>query len=242
MPIPPTRLGYTFTEWSMSVDEIRAAIADTDITTVIVTAQYVKDPDQVEITVHYPGHTDYLTEEKGSAVMLTAPVIEGKVFLYWTDGAENTDNPVILGYNTTYYLLATNNRVITAIYGDEEVEVQPSVLITNMWAFEEDGNKKVSIEMTYNVPDGYTLVKAGFVRKNGVVSDDIGLDSDDVKVHVSGLAENYGVYVLTLRVGAQTGLTINIRGFIMVRNNDTGNIEPVIYSDQRSASYQDLIQ
>ena len=233
-PVGPSKSGTLFKSWDMTQEEIREAMGTQNL--IMVKPVYF-DPERIyTVTVTYPEGTESEEYhiEAGDALTLTAKSIDGMVFSYWMDTQKGT----ILGYNRSYYLMATSDRSITAVYG-ENITSTPQVVITNTWAFIDDGTEKMSIEVTYNIPEGYTLQQAGLVRSTTVSGEDLVLDGTGVKVHVSSLTAPFGVYTQTLRIGAATDVTVYAKGFVTVINESTGNNETV-YSDEIAVSYDEL--
>ena len=157
-PVPPIKMGCTFTGWSMTEAEIRAAMANNS-GIIQVRALYTNPSIACEVTVVYPEGTDNQVVDAvvGKAVNVTAKDIEGKTFSYWTDNAGN-----VLGYTKTLNLAPSGDMTVKAVY-DEAAEVKPVISMTAIDASAGDGYWVISFTATRAVPEGYELVKQGIL-------------------------------------------------------------------------------
>ena len=157
-PVPPIKMGCTFTGWSMTEAEIRAAMANNS-GIIQVRARYTEPSIACKVTVIYPDGigNDVVNAVVGKAVNVTAKDIEGKTFSYWTDNAGN-----VLGYTKTLKLAPSGDMTVKAVY-DEAAEVKPVISMTAIDASAGDGYWVISFTATRAVPEGYELVKQGIL-------------------------------------------------------------------------------
>lgn len=229
-PTAPSKLGYTFIGWDLSVDEIREKIkaGEQHIT---VKPLYEANNTNFTVTVKYPDGTladDTYTGTEGSGLTVTAKDIDGKVFAYWTDA-----DGKILSYEQSYFVRVTSDVALTANYEDKAVEVKPVIAMTAMYASIIGGKNKVSFTATRSVPEDYTLLEQGILYGTDSAlagNDAMVLNGTNVRKSKSSSLTNNGVYTLNISVGAKTDMNVYTRGYMIIRNNLTNNVETV-YSD-----------
>ena len=157
-PVPPIKMGCTFTGWSMTEAEIRAAMANNS-GIIQVRARYTEPSIACKVTVVYPEGVgnEVVNAVVGKAINVTAKDIEGKTFSYWTDNDGN-----VLGYTKTLKLAPSGDMTVKAVY-DQNAEVKPVISMTDMDASEGNGYYVISFTATRAVPEGYELVKQGIL-------------------------------------------------------------------------------
>ena len=157
-PVPPIKMGCTFTGWSMTEEQIRAAMAQSN-GIIQVRALYTEPSIACKVTVVYPEGIDneVVNAVVGKAVNVTAKDIEGKTFSYWTD-----DKGTVLGYTKTLKLAPSGDMTVKAVYG-EATEVKPVISMTAIDASAGNGYYVISFTATRAVPEGYELVKQGIL-------------------------------------------------------------------------------
>ena len=156
-PVPPIKMGCTFTGWSMTESEIREAMANNN-GIIQVRALYTEPSIDCAVTVVYPDGTDneVVNAKVGELVNVTAKDIEGKTFSCWTDNDGN-----VLGYTKTLKLAPSGNMTVKAIYSDGATEAKPVISMTAVDANAGNGYYLISFTATRAVPEGYELVKQG---------------------------------------------------------------------------------
>ena len=156
-PVPPIKMGCTFTGWSMTEDQIHAAMANND-GIIQVRALYTEPSVDCKVTVVYPDGTgnEVVNTKVGQLVNVTAKDIEGKTFSYWTDNDGN-----VLGYTKTLKLAPSGDMTVNAIYSDGATEAKPVISMTAVDANAGNGYYLISFTATRAVPEGYELVKQG---------------------------------------------------------------------------------
>lgn len=157
-PVPPIKMGCTFTGWSMTEAEIRAAMANNS-GIIQVRARYTEPSIACKVTVIYPDGigNEVVNAVVGKAINVTAKDIEGKTFSYWTDNAGN-----VLGYTKTLKLAPSGDMTVKAVYG-ENAEVKPVISMTDIDASAGNGYWVISFTATRAVPEGYELVEQGIL-------------------------------------------------------------------------------
>lgn len=237
-PVAPSKLGYTFTKWSLTEDQIKAKITAGE-KLITVTPVYEKNSYSFTVTVKYPTGTladDTYSGAQGSGLTVTAKDIDGKVFTHWADESGN-----ILSYEKSYFIQIASDVTLTANYADEAVSAQPVIAITSKYADVVDGKNKVSFVATRSVPENYTVVEHGVLYgiDSLLTADTMILGSAKVLKGQSSTISNNGVYTMNISVGNMTGTPVYARGYMIVRNNQTNNIE-TIYSAIESGSFDGL--
>ena len=156
-PVPPIKMGCTFTGWSMTESEIREAMANNS-GIIQVRALYTEPSVDCKVTVVYPDGTgnEVVNTKVGQLVNVTAKDIEGKTFSHWTDNDGN-----VLGYTKTLKLAPSGDMTVNAIYSDGATEAKPVISMTAVDANAGNGYYLISFTATRAVPEGYELVKQG---------------------------------------------------------------------------------
>lgn len=243
-PVPPIKMGCTFTGWSMTEAEIRAAMANNS-GIIQVRALYTEPSIACKVTVVYPEGTDnqVVNAVVGKAIDVTAKDIEGKTFSYWTDNDGN-----ILGYTKTLKLAPSGDMTVKAVYG-ENAEVKPVISMTAIDASAGNGNYVISFTATRAVPEGYELVKQGVLYSaNSRCAGDAG--KDYLKLTADGKVPE-GVYEFignnndlngVTRVNGKVltaDTTLYGRGYMILKNS-AGEVMYVYTDTILSGSYNSL--
>lgn len=243
-PVPPIKMGCTFTGWSMTEAEIRAAMANNS-GIIQVRARYTEPSIACKVTVIYPDGigNEVVNAVVGKAINVTAKDIEGKTFSYWTDNDGN-----VLGYTKTLKLAPSGDMTVKAVYG-ENAEVKPVISMTDIDASVGNGYYVISFTATRAVPEGYELVEQGILysldsRCDGEAG------KDYLKLTADGTVPE-GVYDYTGRDTALNGVTrfngkvgtadttLYGRGYMILKNS-AGEVMYVYADTILSGSYNSL--
>lgn len=243
-PVPPIKMGCTFTGWSMTEAEIRAAMANNS-GIIQVRALYTEPSIACSVTVIYPDGigNDVVNAVVGKAINVTAKDIEGKTFSYWTDNDGN-----VLGYTKTLKLAPSGDMTVKAVY-DEAAEVKPVISMTAIDASAGDGYWVISFTATRAVPEGYELVKQGILYSiDSRCAGDAG--KDYLKLTADGTVPE-GVYEFIGSSGELNGVTrfnggvrtadttLYGRGYMILKNS-AGEVMYVYADTILSGSYNSL--
>ena len=243
-PVPPIKMGCTFTGWSMTEAEIRAAMANNS-GIIQVRARYTEPSIACKVTVIYPDGigNEVVNAVVGKAINVTAKDIEGKTFSYWTDNDGN-----VLGYTKTLKLAPSGDMTVKAVYG-ENAEVKPVISMTAIDASAGDGYWVISYTATRAVPEGYELVKQGILYSiDSRCAGDAG--KDYLKLTADGTVPE-GVYDYIGRDTALNGVTrfngkvgtadttLYGRGYMILKNS-AGEVMYVYADTILSDSYNSL--
>ena len=243
-PVPPIKMGCTFTGWSMTEAEIRAAMANNS-GIIQVRALYTNPSIACKVTVVYPEGTDnqVVNAVVGATVNVTAKDIEGKTFSYWTD-----NDGSILGYTKTLKLAPSGDMTVKAVY-DQAAEVKPVISMTAIDASAGDGYWVISFTATRAVPEGYELVKQGILYSiDSRCAGDAG--KDYLKLTADGTVPE-GVYEFIGSSGELNGVTrfnggvrtadttLYGRGYMILKNS-AGEVMYVYADTILSGSYNSL--
>ena len=243
-PVPPIKMGCTFTGWSMTEAEIRAAMANNS-GIIQVRALYTNPSIACKVTVVYPEGTDNQVVDAvvGKAVNVTAKDIEGKTFSYWTDNAGN-----VLGYTKTLNLAPSGDMTVKAVY-DEAAEAKPVITISEVSATTANESYVVTFMATRAVPDGYKVVKQGILWSRDAVCGEDGaaaymqFDSNGklptgVNAYIGNSLELNGVTRLDITT-KYNDRTFYGRGY-MVLESDAGELLYIYTNTIASGSYGSL--
>lgn len=243
-PVPPIKMGCTFTGWSMTEAEIRAAMANNS-GIIQVRARYTEPSIACTVTVVYPEGTDnqVVNAVVGKAIDVTAKDIEGKTFSYWTD-----DKGTVLGYTKTLKLAPSGDMTVKAVY-DENAEVKPVISMTAIDASAGNGYWVVSFTATRAVPAGYEMVKQGILYSlDSRCAGEAG--KDYLKLMADGTVPE-GVYEYSGKDQALNGVTrfngkvgtaettLYGRGYMILKNS-AGEVLYVYADTILSGSYNSL--
>ena len=243
-PVPPIKMGCTFTGWSMTEAEIREAMANNS-GIIQVRARYTEPSIACTVTVIYPDGigNKVVNAVVGKAVNVTAKDIEGKTFSYWTDNDGN-----VLGYTKTLKLAPSGDMTVKAVYG-ENAEVKPVISMTAIDASAGNGYWVISFTATRAVPEGYELVKQGILYSlDSRCAGDAG--KDYLKLTADGTVPE-GVYDYIGRDTALNGVTrfngkvgtadttLYGRGYMILKNS-AGEVMYVYADTILSGSYNSL--
>ncbi len=236
-PVAPSKLGYTFNGWNPAIEDIPDMIQN-GVKHITVRPVYTQSTNSFKAIIHYPDNTSSeVPGAEGEIVTITAKEIEGLVFAYWTDESNR-----ILSYDKNYFVKLSSDVVLIANYTAEAQDAEPIIAITAKYASEINGKKKVSFAATRSVPEGYTIVEHGiiFVNDSSLAQEDkIVLNGTNVKKSQSNDLSNNGVYTINISVGTHVADNLYVRGYMIVRNSDTGNNE-TIYTAIDFGNYNEL--
>lgn len=243
-PVPPIKMGCTFTGWSMTEADIRAAMANNS-GIIQVRALYTEPSIACKVTVVYPEGTDnqVVNAVVGKAIDVTAKDIEGKTFSYWTDNAGN-----ILGYTKTLKLAPSGDMTVKAVY-DQAAEAKPVITMSEVSATTANESYVVTFMATRAVPNGYKVVKQGILWSRDAVCGEDGaaaymqFDSngklpDGVRAYIGNNLDLNGVtrYDITTKYNNRTFYG---RGY-MVLESDAGELLYIYTDTIASGSYDSL--
>lgn len=230
--------GFEFKGWVDSAT--KEQIADKDAKTITVEKDmtiYADYESLKGLTVTVDGIQQEQTYEYANLVKVTADESrDGKYFSGWySDGKQ-------VSQEREYSFYITENTNLTAEYNGNDV-LEKSVLL-NMDMSErttlDNGKESVVMKVTWDIPEGYSLVQGGLIRTlNDDYKDKLTLENVDgtnVKKNVSKLASSNGTYLYTLTL-ATTARTKNLHavGYVTYRNNATGEVKTV-YTNLNTAN------
>ena len=243
-PVPPIKMGCTFTGWSMTEAEIRAAMANNS-GIIQVRALYTEPSIACKVTVVYPEGVGNVVVNAvvGKAINVTAKDIEGKTFSYWTDNDGN-----VLGYTKTLKLAPSGDMTVKAVY-DEAAEAKPVITISEVSATTANESYVVTFMATRAVPDGYKVVKQGILWSRDAVCGEDGaaaymqFDSNGklptgVNAYIGNSLELNGVTRLDITT-KYNDRTFYGRGY-MVLESDAGELLYIYTNTIESGSYDSL--
>lgn len=204
VPAGPVKYGYEFDKWSMTVDEIKAAGKEVEVTPV-----YKEVTGNVDITINETTKS----YKKNDVVLADATELEN--FMYWH---VTGDESKVLSYNSLYYFYADDKMTsVTAKCGTDTVE--QSGIITHITNYQSGNNKTFVFEFT--VPDGYKIEFAGIVASS--TTDAPSLTDYE---YIRGGSTNAKTYRYSWTKTNATGTTWNVRP-ILKYSDGQGNIKTI---------------
>ena len=228
MPETYDYLGYTFTGWSMSLEEVQALAENA-----VVTANYEKD-DSITYTVSAPGcvitvdgaeYND--TAEVGFDQGVTVKAADGTATAWTVNGAN-------AAYGAEYTFYVTSD--VTVAYTNEEVTAVPTVAAVDVTPTE---NGKVRFLASRNVPAGYTVAESGFVYGKDYEDAEAALVLENATTGGCYLVKssntaNDGQFALTFGIASGAGVAY-ARAYVIAVDAE-GN-SAVYYADVQSFDY-----
>ena len=246
-PAPPVRIGKRFTGWSMTEEQIIAAIPGANVELsgkILVYAMYEDQERPCTVTVSYGDKQQKISATIGTRVVLTAlpQQVDGKEFSCWKDSEGK-----VLGTTSNLYVTPVGNMTVYAVYG-ETVEQRPTISMLKPVASVANEKYVVTFSAVRSIPDGYTIEELGILYS----MDKSYGDPDAEKYMVLGSDGEVpaGVYraratqttpLGTVRCNITTGFadrTFYARGYMILKDSE-GNIAPY-YSEIASGSYNSL--
>lgn len=231
LPKAPALVGYTFTGWSMTEEEIKAL---TDGATIY--AQYTKD-NVAKYTVTAPeGAT--LTVDGVETASPAQVAYDAKVSVHKDGVAAWQVDGVAVAYGDTYTFFCGSDMNLVAV--DTAVEQKTTVVITGVNEIE--GSVQVSFAASRNVAPGETVVKQGFIYGKNLADSELTLDN----VGNKGADANAGTVKIAYTknsaadISLRYGLSkkdgkVSAAAFVITKTAD-GTLKPTI-SEVKSYTY-----
>ena len=176
LPTPYAKAGYTFKFWSINgTTECTASDIYTASQSGNVTVKAVYEADEVYYNLTINGGTivsvDNNTTDAGNttgsynrvnAVKVKANEAEaGKKFAYWADQDGN-----VLTYSINHILYLESDTTITAVYVDENEDVDAKAIAEISSVSLNETTNKMSVVAVLTVPSDCTIVSAGLLATN----------------------------------------------------------------------------
>ncbi len=245
-PAPPVRIGKSFTGWSMTQEQIIAAIPDANVERggkILVYAMYEDQKRPCTVTVFYGDKQQEIPATIGTRVELTAPQqADGKEFSCWKDSEGK-----VLGTTRNLYVTPVGDMTVYAVYG-ETVEQLPTISMLKPVASVANEKYVVTFSAVRSIPDGYTIEELGILYSmdrsygNSDAKEYMVLGSDgEVPAGVYRARATQTTPLGTVRCNITTGSadrTFYARGYMILKDSE-GNIAPY-YSEIASGSYNSL--
>lgn len=228
MPETYDYLGYTFANWSMSLEEVKALEANA-----VVTAYYAKDA-ELTYTVSAPGcvitvgdSTYNDTAEVGFDQAVTVAPAEGTATAWTVNG-----NNAAYGAEYTFYVTSD----VEVAFTSGEVTAVPTVAAVDETL---NVNGQVRFLATRNVPAGYTVLESGFVYGKDFAAPETDLVLENATtgscyLYKNSNTANNGQFALTFGISTQTGVAY-ARAYVIAADAE-GNAA-VYYADVQSYDY-----
>ena len=219
------KFGYSFKEWSMTVEEIKAEIAK-GTSFVAVEPVYEKLSATNNITVvngviKASGTTSATLYPSAEFTLVANNAPAGKKFIGW----KNADGKYVSD-STEFTCVAMGDDTYTAVFVDESSNEIPEVSVDVKLTVEADGTLRLwSLRF---LPDNYKMISYGFIYGN--------YSGGSVSTMTFENAESAGLYVAEYTTGKNCGILtctsqsrmLSARAFITY--TDGSNVY-VVYSD-----------
>ena len=253
-PIPfpdgPVKPGYSFDFWSLNgTDEATEAGVQALIgsePTITLRPHYTQEATTYALTVNYVDDggaqinpSDVISDiAAGTGYKAPVPVISGYDFSHWENEVGDT-----IGFNNSYQLIVSKDTTLTAVYVASGTAVVQTPLITlgEMYQSVAGSTHKVSAQATRSVPIGYKLLEQGMLYARdvaGLTTANFTCDNASVGKFVSSDVSASGVLTLNVKVATDT-VVVSLRGYMLVRNNSTGNTE-YYYTDIQEGDFASI--
>lgn len=217
LPKAPALVGYTFTGWSMTEEEIKALTEGATIT-----AQYKKN-EEVKYTV--TANDGATITVNGAEVASPAEVTYDTKVTVHKDGAEawQTADGATVAYGDTYTFFVGSNIELTPVMS----AVQQKTTVTVLSATKVPNSVKVLFFATRSVAPGETVVKQGFIYGKNLADSDLkltnignkGSNADSGKVNVAYNKNSAEQFSITYGLKAQTGKA-SVVAFVITKTAD----------------------
>lgn len=238
-PVPPTKLGYTFTNWVLTDGDKTYTINEGNIkdyfstnSVMTLTPQYVDSAALCRITVQYAGAdgrgADCIDNiYTGSGYTVKAPSIAGYTFHRWIV------NGKAASYKPEYYIQLREDITLTAEYVTEGTDVsadaEPVITISALKKVTEGTAHKVTASATRSITDGCTLIEHGilYVRANSK-TDEAAMEYGKCEKYISNKTAQNGVVKLNVSV-TDDNTVVTMRGYMILE--DENHNRQIFYTD-----------
>ncbi|MBR4733797.1 MAG: leucine-rich repeat protein [Lachnospiraceae bacterium] len=157
---------------------------------------------------------------------------EGMAFAGWYEGETLVCNSTKLDF------LVSRNISLHAVYVKAEEYVEPTEPILNFdlseRVFDENGDQKVDMTVTWYLSDGMTVKDVGLVRTTDEDAE-LTIDNRNVKKRSAGIDTESGTYIHHLTLGAvSSALTAYAKAYLVY--DDAQGEEHVLYTERQSSA------
>ncbi len=225
-PAIPTKNGYRFVKWSMTSDEVKAAIENGE-TAIEITPVFELIDVKYALTVNDEGHTDgkYTVSDLSARTQytVTAYGVAGKYFAGWES------NGSIVSTQAEYTVNIIGDLEITAVYADIPVEPSPVITLTAVATKDANDRAVIVYTVTRDVPNGYTVLSNGLI-----------LAKDDKVATIPSVSNVVpGTFIYNFTVAGDEEVCFTAKAYLEVLKD--GESEPeIIYTDVIAKSYKEL--
>ena len=210
------------------------------------------------VTVYIDGEALATSQKyyENKLATVVAAEVEGKFFSHWATDAEGKN---IVSYKETYKFYVTHTDItLYAVYADVEAEGAVTAVIlqhNSSYAFTEDSRNYVGFDFTREISSDYDLISHGVLYGTSASvfgAEDANLDnllrfadnkgnSLNDKVKQSVIANNAanGTDYLEIAIGNNADGIVYARGYVIVRNKTTKQIE-IVYTQVVYGSFNSL--
>ena len=227
VPAHKNYTGYKFVGWAVDPNgEVKYTLESGTITINEATTFYAKYEVTGDFSLTVNGDIDANTYKYGQLVTVKAEPKNGdKFFSGWYIG------DTLVSYDLEYMFYITDDTSLTAKYeGDAEVVKKPILNATMSGKTYDETRPMVTITVTWAVPEGYTIMQGGLIRaysKTAMSKDDITLEKvndDSIVRNTSTRTDENNTYAYTLKWAANSQYDVYAVGYIIYRNNTTGEL------------------
>lgn len=152
---------------------------------------------------------------------------EGMAFAGWYEGETLVCNSLEIDF------IVCRNIALHAVYVKAEEYVEPAEPILNFdlseRVYDENGNQKLDMTVTWSLSEGMTVKDVGLVRTTDAEAE-LSLDNEEVKKRSAGIENQSGTYIHHLTLGAVSGAQSAYAKAYLIYDDAQGE-EHVIYTD-----------
>ncbi|MCR5459754.1 MAG: leucine-rich repeat domain-containing protein [Acetatifactor sp.] len=157
---------------------------------------------------------------------------EGMVFAGWYEGE------TLVCTSAEIDFLVSRNIALHTVYVDASQYVEPIGPILNFdlseRVFDENGNQKLDMTVTWYVLDGMTVKDVGLVRTTDEEAE-LSIENEEVKRRSAGVDNASGTFIHHLTLGAVSGaLTAYAKAYLVF--DDARGEEHVLYTERQSSA------
>lgn len=228
IPAHKNYTGYKFVGWALEPNgEVEYKQENGTIKITAATTFYAKYESVRDCALTVAGGTaDANTYKYGQLVTVKAEPTSGdKFFSGWYIGE------TLVSYDLEYMFYITDDTYLTAKYdGDAEVVKKPILNATMSEKTIENNRPTVTITVTWDVPEDYTIMQGGLLRAFSMTpmsNGDITLEKvndKEIKRNTSIKTNDKVTYSYTLRWSEGSLYDVYAVGYIIYRNNTTGEL------------------
>ena len=217
-PADPVKPDFVFTGWSVEFSNVQSDL--------VIYPVFKASEVTYKLKVNNGTGSGTYT---GSTQATVAAPLNGKIFGGWQDEKGN-----IISYSPVYSFIITRDMELTAVLLETAQDLQPKVTLDTdvTYSTTDPVLVKMYILGTFAVPTGYQMVECGFISIKNAAENPL----DTLTLQTPGItlvkAESLNSAGQAYRIVKTTyGTKFYVRGYMICKNNTTGEIITIYSSD-----------